>query len=76
MRSFKDFQSSIAEEKKTKYKVVRYDAPNSGRVVDSTTVHASNKSELHGHVRNWMDKIGMDPDDEDDHAHIKVAISR
>lgn len=61
---------------KTKYHVVRYEAPGSSRVVDSTVVHASNKAELHGHVRKWMDKIGLDPDDEDDHAHIKTTISK
>ena len=70
MMSFTNF---ISEGSKNRYSVVRYDAPNSGRVTHSTTIHAANKSELNSHVRDWMDKIGLDPDDEDDHAHIAIT---
>lgn len=62
--------------KKQPYSVVRYDAPNSGRVVDSTVVHAANKAELHGHIRKFMEKGGLDPDDEDDHAHINYTMKK
>ena len=73
VKHFRDFVSEDLAKKKS-YSVVRYDAPNSGKVTHSTTIHASNKSELHGHVRNWMEKIGLDPDDEDDHSHINVTM--
>lgn len=81
LKRFLDFSADIKENKSlsakkpTKYTVVRYDAPNSGRVVDRTTIHASSKDELHGHIRNWMEKGGLDPDDEDDHAHINYKAS-
>lgn len=71
----KNFLDFVLEDlnKKKPYSVVRHDSPTSSRVTHSTTVHAANKAELHGHVRNWMDKIGLDPDDEDDYSHIKVT---
>ena len=73
MKKFSNFVSeNVSKNKSTKYSVLHYDAPNSGRVVNSTIIHAANKAELHGHVRNWMDKIGLDPDDEDDHSHINI----
>jgi hypothetical protein len=76
MKSFKDYLISENLAKKKKYSVVRYDAPNSGKVTHSTVIHATNKAELHGHVRNWMDKIGLDPDDEDDHSHINITSAK
>lgn len=78
--NFKTFQEFMSETTvggkpsvKKAYSVVRYDAPNSGRVVDRTVVHAANKAELHGHIRKFMEKGGLDPDDEDDHAHINYT---
>ena len=76
MKSFKDYLVTEDLTKKKKYSVVRYDAPNSGKVTHSTVIHAANKAELHGHVRNWMDKIGLDPDDEDDHSHINITSTK
>jgi hypothetical protein len=75
MKSFKDYLVTEGLTKK-KYSVVRYDAPNSGKVTHSTVIHAASKAELHGHVRNWMDKIGLDPDDEDDHSHINITSTK
>jgi hypothetical protein len=50
--------------------VVRYDAPNSGRVIDRTVIQAADKVQLKARIRAWMDQIGLDPEDEDDLAHI------
>ena len=47
------------------YTLVRYDAPNSGRIVDQTQVRARNGVELKQAIRAWMDQQGLDPDDED-----------
>lgn len=76
IKQFRDFISEdLAKKKITKqpYSVARYESPTSSKVTHSTVIHAANKAELHGHVRNWMDKIGLDPDDEDDHSHIKIT---
>jgi hypothetical protein len=71
---FRELVNEAITKKTTKqpYHVARYHEPNSSKVIDSTVVHAANKAELHGHVRKWMEKIGLDPDDEDDHSYIKV----
>jgi hypothetical protein len=62
----------IMEARGAAHEVVRYDAPNSGRVVDRTVIRATNSAELRAGVRAWMDSIGLDPDDEDDQAHVEV----
>jgi nicotinic acid phosphoribosyltransferase len=76
IKPFRDFiLEDLSKKKSAKqpYLVVRHDSPTSSKVTHSTTIHAANKAELHGHVRTWMDKIGLDPDDEDDHSHIKIT---
>ena len=45
------------------WRVVRYDGPNSSRVVDEIQIPAANRGELNARVREWMDQIGLDPDD-------------
>ena len=64
---------NIMEARGTAYEVVRYDAPNSSRVVDRTVIRARDKAELTAKLKVWMDQQGLDPDDEDDLTHIAVT---
>lgn len=73
MKNFKNFISESAKKTKpvkTKYLAYRYDGPYQNKVIDKTTFHASSKEAAKQHVINWMEKIGMNPHDEDDYASI------
>jgi hypothetical protein len=53
--------------------VVRLQEPGSSVVIDRREIRAANKQDLHQQVRAWMDQLGLDPDDEDDQAVIRVT---
>lgn len=60
----------IMEEKLISYDVERYHEPGSSKVVARTVIRARDRADLKAKLRAWMDQQGLDPEDEDDLAHI------
>lgn len=53
--------------------VVRLQEPGSSMVIDRREIRAANREALRQQVRAWMEQLGLDPDDEDDQAVIRVT---
>jgi len=64
---------SIAEDKALTYHVVRVQQPGSSTVTDQTRIQAVSRQSLRQQVHAWMQQLGMDPDDEDDQALIRIT---
>lgn len=58
------------------YKIVRFDGPKnvSDKIIDRTVIHAATTAERDQKIKAWMEKIGLDPEDEDDQTYIDIAL--
>ena len=55
------------------YHVVRLQEPRSSLVADQVQIQAASRQSLQQQVREWMQQLGLDPDDEDDQALIRIT---
>ena len=68
VESTKKRMPKVPTSKLTPYEVVRYNGPKnqSSTILDKTVIHATNRDELQRKIKDWMEQINLDPEDEDD----------